>query len=253
MRSQSKKQNYGENKEIRNTPSSALIDSLRSQINKVSTLNRFRFINCSKKSLESENEVQISDIADKIRNKISINKPGKNPGLNPTDANYSEHNRDTYSPFRKRNKNHGRCLLQDKMSNFAQTRSEFENLLLHNINKLRHERIKLKNSEKNKNNTSDENEILFPNIYTPLSSMKFMNIQELFLFLSLFYYNVQREWILPVLPNSNNLQIIFFTPENTSSSHSSTIITGRHTHILNDDYLFSSNAPISKFILNTTK
>ncbi|WKS78474.1 hypothetical protein CPCDC_6g3600 [Cryptosporidium sp. 43IA8] len=240
-----------ENKESINKSSSALINSLRNQINKVSALNKFRFINSNKKPLE--NEVQISDLADKIRNKISINKLNKSPGLEHTNNKYSEEIGGAYSPFRKRNKNNEKYSLQNKMSNFEQTRSELENLLLYNINKLRHERIKLKNCQMNKNNSHDENEILFPNIYTPLSSMKFMNIQELFLFLSLFYHNYQREWILPLLNNLKNLEIIFFTPESTSSSYSSTIITGRYTKILNEEYLFSSNAPISKLILNSAK
>ncbi|POM83754.1 hypothetical protein CmeUKMEL1_08975 [Cryptosporidium meleagridis] len=251
MKFQSEKN--GENKESINTPSSALINSLRNQINKVSALNKFCFINGNKKPLESE--VQISDIADKIRNKISTSKINQNPGLEHEKNNYSEEIGGVYSPFRKRNKNNEKYSLQNNMSNFEQTRSELENLLLYNINKLRHERIKLKNCQanNNNNNSNDENEILFPNIYTPLSSMKFMNIQELFLFLSLFYHNYQREWILPLLNNLKNLEIVFFTPESTSSSYSSTIITGRYTKILNEEYLFSSNAPISKLILNSAK
>ncbi|OII73257.1 uncharacterized protein cubi_02489 [Cryptosporidium ubiquitum] len=249
MKYQSRKENHGENKESGDKQSSSLIDSLRVQISKVSALNRFRFINGNKKPFESENEVQIGDIADKIRNKISINRLSKSPELDSIDGNHSEHIGDSYSPFRKRNKNSERSLLQDKMTNFAQSRSELENLLLYNINKLRREQIKLRNYQLNKNNTQDENEILFPNIYTPLSSMKFMNIQELYLFLSLFYQNGQAE---QTLANLNNLQIIFFTPESTSTSNSSTIITGRYTKILDDEYLFLNNASASKFILNST-
>lgn len=250
MRLESRKENHGENKDSRDTPSSKLINSLRTQINKISVLNRFRSINGNKKPLDNENELQISDIADKIRNKISISRSNKNAYFNDIDGNYSENIGDAYSPFRKRNKNSERSLLQDKLTRFGQARSELENLLLYNINKLRHEKIKLRKYQFDKNNTEDENQLLFPNIYTPLSSMKFMNIQELYLFLSLFYHNNEKD---KTLSNLNNLQTIFFTPENTSISHSSIIITGRHTQVLDDEYLFSNNASNSKLIMSSTK
>ncbi|KAJ1613133.1 hypothetical protein OJ253_439 [Cryptosporidium canis] len=246
MNSGSKDENFGENRDGGELSSSLLINSLRSQINKVATLNRFRFINTSKAPLESEREIHMNDIADKIRSQISLNKSNKNLDSKPVGANSSEHE-EIYSPLRKRNKGPFGSSLQDEISNFEQRRSEQESILLYNINKLRHDQIKLNNRHINNNS---ENEMFFPSSYAPLSSMKFMNIQELNLFLSLFYEYGEKKPNLSGSINTNNIQIIFFTPESISSSSSSTIVTGRQTEKLDDDYLFSDKATISKLILS---
>lgn len=232
-------------------PPSTLIDSLRTRISKVSALNRFRFINSSKGPPDSEQELQMSDIADKIRNQISLSKSSKLPEPIPANGGYSKTNEDAHSPLKKKNKCPEKLLLQDMISNFGQGRSELENILLYNINKLRHEHIKQRNHLLPKS----ENDAFFPNSYTPLSSMKFMNIQELYLFLSLFYQNYREKIPNPAGARSkmNKLQILFFAPENTSSLNSSTIVTGRHTENLHEDYLFSNDAPASKLILNSSK
>ncbi|KAJ1611663.1 hypothetical protein OIY81_1467 [Cryptosporidium canis] len=247
MSSGSKDENCGENRDGGELPSSLLINSLRSQISKVATLNRFRFINTNKAPLESEREVHMNDIADKIRSQISLNKANKSLDSKPVGANSSEHNEEMYSPLRKRNKSPFGPSLQDEISSFEQRRSEQESILLYNINKLRHDQIKLNNRHIN---SDGENEMFFPSSYAPLSSMKFMNIQELNLFLSLFYEYGEKKPNLSGSLNTNNLQIIFFTPESISSTSSSTIVTGRQTEKLDDDYLFSEKATISKLILS---
>ncbi|KAF7456180.1 hypothetical protein HWI79_3266 [Cryptosporidium felis] len=250
-----------QNREI----SSLLIDSLRNQVSKVSAFNKFHYIKNSRKPCETEKDSQIGNIADRIRNAISINRlnSAQRPGCN--ESSFHNQSEDVFSPFRKRNKSSERSLLQNKVFSFNQAISEQDNILLHTINKMRFEQIRLKNREDSAKEDSLDRPgsesgldsepdayFFFPQVYTPLYPIKLLNLQELYLFIWLFYKECREETQVSA-PNSNLPRLLFFSPEKVSVSQFSTVLSGRITHYLDHRILFPNEACAGKLFLNSVK
>ncbi|KAK6589078.1 hypothetical protein RS030_243578 [Cryptosporidium xiaoi] len=257
-----------------NNDSSLIIDSLRNQIKRIPTFSKYRvlkpninernqiynneneFNNANNDTNESSNK--ISSVAEQIRNTVLTCYSSCKENVYDNNLNYELNNgSDAFSPFHKKHKVTENTYFRDKISEYNQLKMDENELCMYKINKLRNEMIKL-NKKNTYNKYENSNAIkLIPNIYTPLSPMELLNLKELTLILSILYSNDAEKDFFSYYFSDNDEDknnVNFFYPEKLSITQYSTVITGKITHKLDDNFVFSyNNSQQCKFILSNSK
>ncbi|KAH8739141.1 hypothetical protein FG386_001008 [Cryptosporidium ryanae] len=259
-----------ENETKPSNDSSLIIDSLRNQIKKIPKFNKYRVLksgienesqlNCERNSSNTENNAndsnkQITSVAEQMRNTVLTCYSSVK------ESDYGEYvKNDVFSPFRKRQRNIENTYFRDKILNYFRLKTDENELCLYRINKLRGEMIKLRRKSENGDDRCGQfNAINFiPSVYTPLSPIKLLSIKELTLLLSIFYSNDAEKSFLSYYFNDSNREendrIAFLYVERLSITRYSTVITGKITHKLDGNFLFSHhNSHPCKFVLNHSK